>query len=191
MARLKSHTAEQITSAVKEIQEQTDRGSAIVGAAMMEEMLTIVLQKRMTDMNRTHYDAFFGQNGPGSTLSNKIELFYAFGLCNEPLYKAMHDIRSIRNRFAHRIEPLTFGDPSIAELVDNLSSVPFDAPNRRQKFTGLLTLILSLIFATGTDDIRVKFIGETHSVLYIDLLKQLLPEHADVMDKVFAKYNAD
>jgi DNA-binding MltR family transcriptional regulator len=191
LPRRTSHTAEQITAAVKEIQEQTDRGSAIVGAAMMEEMMAVVLQKRMSDMNRTHYDAFFGQNGPGGTLSNKIELFYAFGLCNESLYKAMHGIRSIRNKFAHRIEPLSFDDPSIAELVDGLSAFGFDVPNRRQKFIGILTIILSLVFATGVDDIRVIFIGETHSEIYIGLLKRLFPEYASIMDKVWKDYNAD
>src|SRR5665213_514894 len=146
MSRRTEHTSVQITAAIKEIQEQTDRGSAIVGAAMMEEMLSVVLQKRMSEMNRAHYDAFFGLNGPGGSLSNKIELFYAFGLCNDILYKAMHDIRSIRNRFAHRIEPLTFADPPIAELVDGLSPAEFDLPDRRQKFIGLLSLILSLIY---------------------------------------------
>ncbi|MDI4231684.1 hypothetical protein OZ411_02515 [Bradyrhizobium sp. Arg237L] len=191
MPRRTSHTAEQITAAVKEIQEQTDRGSAIVGAAMMDEMMAVVLQKRMSDMNRTHYDAFFGQNGPGGTFSNKIELFYAFGLCNETLYKAMHGIRAIRNKFAHRIEQLSFDDPSIAELVDGLSAYGFDVPNRRQKFIGILTIILSLVFATGVDDIRVKSIAETHSEIYIGLLKRFFPEYASIMDKVWKDYNAD
>ncbi|WP_051334816.1 MltR family transcriptional regulator [Bradyrhizobium sp. Ai1a-2] len=191
MARRTAHTSEQITSAVKEIQEQTDRGSAIVGAALMEEMLSVVLQKRMSEMNKKHYETFFGQNGPGSTLSNKIELFYALGLCNDSLYKAMHDIRAIRNKFAHRIEPLTFNDPSIADLVDQLSSAGFDLSNRRQKFIALISIILSLIYATGADDIRVKFIGETHSELYIDVLKRFFPEHASTFDQVWKHYNKD
>jgi hypothetical protein len=126
----------------------------------------------------------------GGSLSNKIELFYAFGLCNDTLYKAMHDIRAIRNRFAHRIEPLTFTDPPIAELVDGLSPTPFDIPDRRQKFIGLLSMILSLIYATGLDDIRIKFIGETHSEIYIELLKRFFPEHADIFDQVWKNYNA-
>jgi hypothetical protein len=189
MSRRTQHSSAQITAAVKEIQEQTDRGSAIVGAAMMEEMLSVVLQKRMSEMNRPHYDTFFGLNGPGGSLSNKIELFYAFGLCNDLLYKAMHDIRSIRNKFAHRIESLTFDDPSVAELVDRLSPTEFELPNRRQKFIGLLSMILSLIYATGTEDIRVKFIGETHSEIYIELLKRFFPEHADIFDQVWKNYN--
>jgi DNA-binding MltR family transcriptional regulator len=189
MSRRTQHTSAQITAAVKEIQEQTDRGSAVVGAAMMEEMISVVLQKRMSEMNRAHYDAFFGLNGPGGSLSNKIELFYAFGLCNDTLYKSMHDIRSIRNKFAHRIEPLSFDDPSIADLVDGLSPVGFDLPERRQKFIGLLSMILSLIYATGIEDIRVKFIGETHSEIYIELLKRFYPEHANIFDQVWKDYN--
>jgi len=139
---------------------------------MLEEILAVVLQKRMVDMNRDHYDSFVGLTGPGGGLSSKIELFHAFGLCNDSLYKAMHDIRGIRNKFAHRIEPLTFDEPEIAALVDRLAPTHFDAPSRRQKFIGLLTLVLSLVYATGVDDIRVKFIGETHAALYIDLLKR-------------------
>jgi hypothetical protein len=189
MPRRTKHTSAQITAAVKEIQEQTDRGSAIVGAAMLEEILAVVLQKRMVDMNRDHYDSFFGLTGPGGGLSSKIELFHAFGLCNDSLYKAMHDIRGIRNKFAHRIEPLTFDEPEIAALVDRLAPTHFDAPSRRQKFIGLLTLVLSLVYATGVDDIRVKFIGETHAALYIDLLKRFFPENADDFDKIWEDFN--
>jgi hypothetical protein len=188
MSRRTQHTSAQITTAVKEIQEQTDRGSAIVGAAMLEEMLAVVLQKRMVGMNRDHYDSFFGLTGPGGGLSSKIELFYAFGLCNDSLYKAMHDIRGIRNKFAHRIEPLTFDDPAIAVLVDRLAPTPFDLPTRRQKFIGLLTLVLSLVYATGADDIRVKFIGETHSELYIELLKRMFPENANAFDRIWEDF---
>jgi hypothetical protein len=188
MSRRTQHTSAQITAAVKEIQEQTDRGSAIVGAAMLEEMLAVVLQERMVGMNRDHYDSFFGLTGPGGGLSSKIELFYAFGLCNDSLYKAMHDIRGIRNKFAHRIEPLTFDDPAIAVLVDRLAPTPFDLPTRRQKFIGLLSLVLSLVYATGADDIRVKFIGETHSEIYIELLKRMFPENANAFDRIWEDF---
>lgn len=190
MARISPHTAEEIQAAVKEIREQTDRGSVIVGAAMVEEMLAVVLQSRMTEMNRTHYDAFFGFNGPGGSLSNKIELLYGLGLCNESFYGLLHKIRSIRNQFAHRIEPLTFDDPIIAPLVDNLGPGYIEFKSRREAFHGLMTLALMLIHTTGIEDIRIKHIEQTHPHVYIEMLKRLYPEMSAIVDKAWSDYES-
>jgi len=58
-----------------------------------------------------------------------------------------------------------------------------------QKFIGLLTLVLSVVFATGADDIRIKFIGETHAELYIGMLKRFFPEYAGDFDKIWEDFN--
>jgi hypothetical protein len=191
MARISPHTAEQIQAAVREIREQTDRGSVIVGAAMIEEMLAVVLQSRMTEMNRTHYDAFFGLTGPGGSLSNKIELLYGLGLCNESFYGLLHNIRSIRNKFAHRIEPLTFDDPLIAPLVDKLGPNYIDFQSRREAFLGLMTLALMLIHTTGIEDIRIKHIEHTHPHVYIEMLKRLYPEMSATVDQAWKDYESN
>jgi len=189
MARTKSHTPEQVGAVVKELEEQTDRGCAIIGAALMDEAISVVLQNRMIELNREHYDAVFGLHGPAGSLSNKIELFYALGLCNERLYRAMHDVRAIRNKFAHRIEPLTFEDPDIAKMVDNITYFAEETTDRRTRFNGLLGIVIMFIIATGTpDDIRLKSMGETHSQIYLALLKMLFPNNAAEIEKTWQNY---
>lgn len=188
MARIQRHTAEQIQSAVEEIREQTDRGSVIVGAAMIDEMLAVVLQNRLTEMNRTHYDAFFGSNGPAGTFSNRIELLFGLGLCNESFYGLLHKIRGIRNKFAHRIEPLTFDDSLIAPLVDNLGPSYVSFPSRRETFLGLITMALLLIHTTGIEDMRIKHIEQTHPHVYVEMMKRVYPDMASTIDKAWADY---
>lgn len=190
MARISSHSAEQIQAAVKEIREQTDRGTVIVGAAMIDEMLAVVLQSRMTAMNRAHYDAVFGLNGPAGSFSNKIELLYGLGLCNEAFYALLHNIRGIRNKFAHRIEPLTFDNPLIAPLVDTLGPNYVSFQSRRETFLGLMTMALLLIHTTGIENIRITHIEHSHPHVYVEMMKQLYPDMSETIDKAWANYES-
>jgi DNA-binding MltR family transcriptional regulator len=185
MGRKREHTNEQIVAVLKEIDAQTDRGAAIVAAAVLEEILEITLQGRMVELNRKHYDVFFGLNGPAGNFSSKIELLFALGLCSESHYGLLHQIREIRNKFAHRIDSLDFDNELIAPLIDKLGPTTLKSDSRRQRFSSMIGVLMLLMYAASNADIRIKDIGDTNPRIYLELLKRMIPESADDFEQVF------
>ncbi|WP_027572220.1 DUF4145 domain-containing protein [Bradyrhizobium sp. WSM1743] len=145
----------------------------------------------MVDLNREKYDAIFKVDGPAGSLRNKIDLFFALGLCNESHHKVLHQIREIRNKFAHRIESLTFDDETIGPLVDKLGPETQTSTSRRLRFTNTIGTIMMLMYAVSTADIKLKGLGETHPRIYIELLKMTLPGSADEIEKIWQEHMGD
>lgn len=58
--------------------------------------------------------------GPLSSFSARIDLLFAFGLVEENVFKDLHLIRKIRNKFAHEIDIHTFGTEPIMSWVNEL-----------------------------------------------------------------------
>jgi Mannitol repressor len=163
MAGPKLPTPEEIQAAVKDFGSQTDRGVAIIAVSILEQMLVIVLTKRMMPLTAKRYATLFGRMGLLSSFSAKIELALALGVISENLYYQIDALRKVRNTFAHRIEALTFEHPDVqkamrtahSRLAVRLSDLKSDFLLR---FAGIgLTLVFS-----ARDDIRIKPLSETH-----------------------------
>ncbi|OWY27324.1 hypothetical protein [Herbaspirillum robiniae] len=87
---------------IEEIEEQTDRGVAIVGAAWIEEAMTTAMESFLHADSKA-WSRLFGSNGPLSTFSAKIDLCSLLGLISGTIKSDLHIIREIRNEFAHQI----------------------------------------------------------------------------------------
>jgi mannitol operon repressor len=117
MARKKDHTTDQVSAILLELNKQTDRGAAIIAAAVIEEILEIVILKRVRPLSNSRYESLFsGPNAVTGTLSAKIAMGFALSLYNEAGFKQLDMIREVRNKFAHRIEAITFEHPEILEI---------------------------------------------------------------------------
>jgi hypothetical protein len=104
---------------VDELEQQTDRGAAIIGAAFVESLLREALESRLrvrTALERRTAKGLFGTMGPLSSLSAKIDLGVLLGLYPEAVQGDLHRLRDVRNQFAHEHEPRDFGYPKIAEI---------------------------------------------------------------------------
>jgi hypothetical protein len=64
MAKRNVHTPEQIEAFRTELEKQTDRGAAIIAAAFMEDLLTIVIQRRLVELSSDRTEALFGGMKP-------------------------------------------------------------------------------------------------------------------------------
>ena len=112
---------------VKEIESQTDRGAAIVGAAWLEEELSAAVQAFL------HHDQkssprLFGRTGALSTFSAKIDLARVLGMCTAAIASDLHIIREVRNEFAHSVlskdnDALSFETPNISDRCRALKCV--------------------------------------------------------------------
>ena len=115
----KIHSAEQITAFLDELKTQTDRGIAVITAAVLDELLQMLLIARFIKLGSQHKEALFDKIGaPLSSFSAKIELAFALGVISNEARLALHLVRDVRNKFAHRIEPLTFDHPEVAKLME-------------------------------------------------------------------------
>jgi DNA-binding MltR family transcriptional regulator len=104
---------------VDELEQQTDRGAAIIGGALVESLLRQSIESRLrvkTALEKRTAKGLFGTMGPLSSFSAKIELGVLLGLYPEEVRADLHRIRDVRNQFAHEQEPRDFSHPKISEI---------------------------------------------------------------------------
>jgi hypothetical protein len=91
--------------------------AAVLGITVVEMSLEDILWSKMPHWNRELWTLLSNENGPLSTIYQKIVLGYALGLYDEKFAENLHIVRRIRNAFAHSKKLITFDDPLIvAEL---------------------------------------------------------------------------
>jgi DNA-binding MltR family transcriptional regulator len=144
-----------------ELEAQTDRGMAIIGAAYLEERLTEAIRSRFVSENE-QADELLSYKGPLGTFGAKIDAAYAFGLIGEVTRRDLHLIRYIRNDFAHTVEPVSFNTDSIAnrcrEIQISATILMFgakDFPSEpRDMYGTAMTIIYNLLWSeiTQSDD---------------------------------------
>ncbi len=104
---------------VEELEQQTDRGAAIIGAAFVESLLRQALESRLrlrTALEKRTARGLFATMGPLSSFSAKIDLGVLLGLYPEAVQGDLHRLREVRNQFAHEHEPRDFRFPKISEI---------------------------------------------------------------------------
>jgi DNA-binding MltR family transcriptional regulator len=112
---LVSAIEEKLKNITEELESQSDRGAAIIAAAIVDNFLADAIQTRLI-LTADVKDRLFGgeANGPLAHFAAKIDIGFAIGILNDPMWSDLHDVRRIRNRFAHTPEPLTFDDSKIS-----------------------------------------------------------------------------
>ncbi|HAR53355.1 MAG TPA: hypothetical protein DCS45_15985 [Roseovarius nubinhibens] len=108
---------EDFSELIEEIQRESDRGAAIVSAAVLEGVLEDLLKSSF--QRNTHERNSFSSSGPISTFSAKISLSHSLGLISDPEYRDLEKIRRIRNDFAH-VRKVSFETERIADRCRSL-----------------------------------------------------------------------
>jgi mannitol operon repressor len=115
---------------LREFQSETDRGAALVGAALIDQKLADTLRSFFA-AGKTAGELLDGGTAPLGTFSARIKAAYALGLIDDFELTECDLIRKVRNEFAHSIHGTTFAEPKIMALCDRLQS---DQPDGRQTF---------------------------------------------------------
>jgi DNA-binding MltR family transcriptional regulator len=100
---------------------KSDRATAIVAAAILEDRLTKAIQSKLRN-DKDAVSRLFRQSGPLGSFSAKIDLGYLMGLYSPEIYKDMHTIREIRNAFAHGLREKDFCSTRIGDLCRNIKN---------------------------------------------------------------------
>ena len=106
---------------------RSDRETAIVAGAHLEELLEAAIKARLVEMPQTGDNAkhvteaaLFDGYGPLATFYAKIDVGFALGLYQQDARADLHIIRSIRNEFAHAVESFSFSEKQIESKCKKL-----------------------------------------------------------------------
>lgn len=157
---MKDRTEEELKAIFDEISTQTDRGAAIVAAAILEEYLTIALKNRLILTVRLEERIFsIDRKGFASEFGSKIDLALCCGLIRQDVFDDLRLIAKIRNRFAHHVTPLKFSEPSIKEWCDTIKMVDADEP--RHRYVTACGFLCGLFGAKAVSpNLRIKRVGQ-------------------------------
>jgi len=112
---------------------ESDRGSAIFAAALMDEALEVLLRSFFRDdpaSVKSAVDPLFATYAPLSTFSAKIQICFALNLIPSDLRTKLETIRRLRSDFAHQSGPI---DSRIRVVANDL--IHLWAPRRRTRKT--------------------------------------------------------
>src|SRR6266496_3565496 len=89
------------------LKEPSDRATAIIGGAMIDEILGIALRSRMREdvpgTGEGGTEFLMGRNGPLGAHGVRIRMAFAIGIVSEDSYGQLLVLNDIRNAFAHTL----------------------------------------------------------------------------------------
>jgi len=154
----------------KEFASESDRASAVLGAAKIDDILMRILNSRLVPPVDTKSDELLAANGPLGTMSARIDMVYRLGLISEDFRRSLHLIRKIRNTFAHNLEGCSFALSSVKSQTNALF-----APYEGRLFT------ISFMRRFGTEDstpVRFRTVLAIH-MHRLNTLSKLIRRLAD------------
>lgn len=129
---MKDKDVEKLAKFLNYFQGESDRGSALIGAAMIESKLEKLLDSILIG-NKSKEDAFDGQNAILGTFSAKIKMCHMLGAISDKECDEFQLIRKIRNKFAHHLDEISFDDSPIREYCLALqASTPGDLKKEKK-----------------------------------------------------------
>lgn len=137
-------------------QKETDRGAALVGAAMLDARLERILSLCLID-NKAKKDLLCGSSAPLGTFSAKINICSALGFITQKEYEEINLIRKIRNEFAHQLDEITFSQKPICDYCLQLKADTPDDLKGKKEYRSLF--INSVILTTMAMWYRPEYIN--------------------------------
>jgi hypothetical protein len=81
------------------MRDESDRGCALIGGAVLDEALANLLTWRFVDRKVAH--TLIDSRGPLSTFAARIDVTFALGLILGDTHRCLHTVKEIRNEAAH------------------------------------------------------------------------------------------
>ena len=173
---------------IRQTKDEPDRGRCLVLTAWLDDALDQYMRTRVVNDKKV-IDSLFDGDRPLSTFSARINAAYAFAYISKGVYRDLHAIRSIRNRFAHERGMLTFDDQSIRDTCHGLDVIEkhHDAePNIARRMTSasgeflLATLLYTSYFIGSSQSWQHQtfMYGTEEQMLIHDLIPNIMDAYA-------------
>lgn len=135
---------------LSEFQKETDRGAALVGAALLDDRLKQIIVSFLIE-GKISSGLLDDANAPLHSFSSRIKMAFCLGLISKEEYGNLEVIRKVRNEFAHRLHGLSFSNEEIIKLCRKLkfptrSSMPLVWENSARHLYIIATCILAMDF---------------------------------------------
>lgn len=110
--------ADCVSSLMKELSRESDRGSVVLAVAWIDEHLTMLIKSFLVaPLGSKDKDELIGVGRPIGDFGVKIQLAYRLGLIRKNTCRSLDLFRRLRNDFAHLSSPLTFETPSVSSRI--------------------------------------------------------------------------
>ena len=129
MAKKKRPRIEDLASFTEKFGNESDRGAALIGAALLDGHLCLLIASFLID-DKNEVNELLGINSyysPLGTFSARIRAAYCLGLISRDEFHDLRIIQRIRNAFAHELDSSSFGSEQIRDRCNSLRT-----PQRRQ-----------------------------------------------------------
>jgi len=104
-----------------ELNNEGDRTVAVLLAAHLDYLLeSLVATNLAVDADEVRDLLLKGGNAPLTTFSSRINAAYCFGLLSKDEWRDLHQIRDVRNKFAHQLVGISLSSTSIADKCRSL-----------------------------------------------------------------------
>lgn len=113
------HDSKYFSEFLVEFQKESDRGAALVGAALLDARLERILRSHFIE-GKSSNELLDGGNAPLASFSSRIKCCHALGLITGDEKQDIDLIRAIRNAFAHQDHGLNFENAKIKGLCSSL-----------------------------------------------------------------------
>jgi DNA-binding MltR family transcriptional regulator len=105
---------------VEELNKESVRGAMLLGTAWIDDQLTELLKAKLLIPANSNQDRLLDRSEPLGDFGPKIELSYRLGLIRRESYDSLKIIRTLRNDFAHRRDPISLETQSVKDRVKRL-----------------------------------------------------------------------
>jgi hypothetical protein len=103
-----------------QMSRESDRGSVIVGAAILEDLLDQILVARLVPALEKEDELLGAASAPCGTFSSKIDLAYRVGSMGIGMRSSLHLVRKMRNDAAHAGQHRDLNSPQLQNRLREL-----------------------------------------------------------------------
>jgi hypothetical protein len=157
-------TEEQLLRYAELLERETDRGLAVMAAALVENALELAIRSRIADPGEHISSAWFsGINAPFGTFGSKIQLGRALAIYGEHMQGRLATIKDVRNAFAHSSIPLDFTHSAVRDACEGLApKEPEEIGKSQRAVFGAMCLTESIClirnaFEHGGKELEISF----------------------------------
>lgn len=141
----------------EQLEQESDRGAALVGLAFLDELLKRLFEAKMLD--GTIAKKLLNYPGALSTAAARTDVAYALGWIGAKTHRDLVTLRRIRNGFAHAHGPVKFGDAAVESLCVRLEL------GKPANTGSIATPRQQFMWASGRVAMRLEFYRRTAGML--------------------------
>ncbi len=127
------------------LEDETERGLAIVGAAFLDDALKELLRAYLIDDSKKVVNGLL--SGSIGSFKKRCDLAYALGLIGPDMHSDLDQVREIRNAFAHCYSDLDFSASKVLDRCKNLKIADLADPEKTMPARDRLATSVSLLAA--------------------------------------------